>query len=160
MVCTERGLPGVNQRAFSEGGKRVNYLVARLVRGFLCGCQQESHGEAYYRTTPYCLSWVMAGERTEEPCLYRHPRHSPRCRLVALAASLLPVAGTNCHQPSLFGLTVISLPQRRRRENHSPGATPLSPFYLQIHSLHPVTDPNEGNRLRESAAAGLEVPSQ
>jgi hypothetical protein len=66
----------------------------------------------------------------EEPYLYRYPRHSPRCRLVALAASLLPVAGTNCHQPSLFGLTVTSLPQRRRRENHSPGATPLSPFYL------------------------------
>jgi hypothetical protein len=71
-----------------------------------------------------------AQEATEEPYLYRYPRHSPRCRLVALAASLLPVAGTNCHQPSLFGLTVTSPPQRRRRENHSPGATPLSPFYL------------------------------
>jgi hypothetical protein len=35
-----------------------------------------------------------------------------------------PAAGTNCHQPSLFGLRATSLPQRRRRENHSPGATP------------------------------------
>ena len=75
-------------------------------------------------------SSVVLALFAEEPYLYRYPRHSPRCRLVALAASLLPVAGTNCHQPSLFGLTVTPLPQRRRRETHSPGATPLSPFYL------------------------------
>jgi hypothetical protein len=60
----------------------------------------------------------------------------------------LPVNGT-------MPLTAVQTPLPRTRvplwelSKHTPCALSLS-------SLHPATDPNKGNRLRESAAAGVE----